>query len=267
MKFRLLPAIAIMFSFALNILAHEYWIEPGTFFPSPGEKTPLHLYVGDGIDKEREERVYQREMTTMFQLFGISKVWNLKTTAIEGATPVQMFSAEKAGNYLVAMERKWAYIKLEPEKFEDYLREDGMDYIIGERAALGESEKIGRERYSRFLKSLLQAGATRDATFKKRLGQKLEIIPMENPYSKNVGDSLTLQVFFDGKPLADRTVFAENRESKTQKMVTGKNGEFTVKLEKSGLWLARLVIMQRCKAECGEADWESFWGAFSFGVK
>ena len=165
------------------------------------------------------------------------------------------------------MERNWSYIKLEPQKFEDYLREDGIEYISAERAKLGETAKEGRERYSRFIKSLMQVGDKQNDNYKKQTGLKLEITPLENPYSKRVGDKLKFQITFDGKPLADRTIFAENRNSEKQRMKTDRNGKITVKLDRSGLWLVRLVTMRRCAADCDEADWESFWGAFSFGVK
>ena len=165
------------------------------------------------------------------------------------------------------MQRNWSYIKLSAKEFEDYLREDGMEYIIGEREKLGEQAKEGRERYSRFIKSLLQVGDKRDKTYKKRLGLRFEIVPLENPYSKKVGDTLNFQVLFDGKTLADRAVFAENRNGETQKITTDRDGEFSVKINRNGLWLVRLVYMQRCKTDCAEADWESFWGAFTFGVK
>ena len=183
---------------------------------------------------------------------------------VEGAMPIYNFSAAAPGNYLLTMERNWSFIKIESKKFEDYLREDGMEYIIGERAKLGEQNKEGHERYSRYLKSLLQVGGKNDKTYKKNLGMKLEIVPLENPYAKKIGDNLRFQVFFDGKPLADRTVFADNRTAETQKMTTDKNGKVTMKIDKSGLWLVRLVNMRRCAADCGEADWESFWTALSF---
>jgi uncharacterized GH25 family protein len=267
MKTKYLLAIITTLIFSANAFAHEYWFEPETFFPAINEKTAIHLYVGDGLTKDREERKYQPEKTPMFQLFSASKTWDLKTDSVADAMPIYNFAAEKSGNYLLAMERNWSYIKLEPQKFEDYLREDGLEYISAERAKLGETMKEGRERYSRYIKSLLQVGGKNDKTYKKRLGLRLEITPLENPYAKKVGDSLQFQVLFDGKPLADRTIFADNRSAETQKMITDKNGKFIIKIEKKGLWLARLVVMQRCKIDCGEADWESFWGAFSFGVK
>lgn len=267
MKTKILSVIISAFLFSMNAFAHEYWFEPETFFPAPSEKTIVHLYVGDGLVKDREERPFQLLKTEMFQVFSIGKTLDLKTSLVDEALPIYNFSAEKAGNYLLAMERNWSYIKLAPDKFEDYLREDGIEYVIAERAKLGESQKEGRERYSRFIKSLLQVGDKRDETYKKLIGLKLEIMPLENPYSKKVGDKLKFQVFFNGKPLADRAVFADNRNSPTQAMTTDKNGKITVKLDKSGLWLVRLVNMQRCRQNCAEADWESFWGAFSFGVK
>lgn len=267
MKTKTLAAIIFSLFLSINVSAHEYWLEPETFFPSLNQKTVVRLYVGDGLVKDREERPFQLTKTTTFQLFSTSGVLDLKSLLIDGAIPIYNFSADRDGNYLLATDRNWSYIKLESKQFDDYLREDGMEYIIAERSKLGESAKEGRERYSRFIKSLLQVGEKRDETYKKSAGLRLEITPLENPYLKKVGDKLTLQVLFDGKPLADKTVFADNRNSPTQKFKTDNQGKITVKIDKNGLWLVRLVFMQRCQTDCSEADWESFWSAFSFGVK
>lgn len=267
MKIKLIPAAIFTLFLLANVFAHEYWLEPETFFLQPNQKTLVHLYVGDGLTKDRADRPYQLAKTSLFQVLSTSEVQDLKTSLNDGALPAANFSANRAGNYLLVMERNWSYIKLEPQKFEEYLREDGMEYIIGERQKLGETTKEGRERYGRFIKSLLQVGDVRDDTYKRVAGLKLEIVPLENPYSKKIGESLGFQVLFDGIPLTGKTIFAANRNSATQKMTTDHDGKFAMKIDRSGLWLVRLVFMQRCKADCGEADWESFWGAFSFGVK
>lgn len=235
MKSKIITAFVLTLLVSFNSFAHEYWFEPETFFPAAKEKTVVHLYVGDGLTKDREERPFQLAKTTTFQIFSMNQTLDLKTSLTDEALPIYNFSADKAGNYLLAMERNWSYIKLEPQKFEDYLREDGMEYISAERAKAGETAKEGSERYSRFIKSLLQVGGATDETYKKTVGLKLEITPLDNPYSKRVGDKLKFQVTFDGKPLADRTIFAENRNSAKQKMKTDKNGKITVKLDQSGL--------------------------------
>jgi uncharacterized GH25 family protein len=267
MKLIITSAFVLVILLTGSSFAHEYWLEPETFFPAANEKTVVHLYVGDGLMKDREERAFQLSKTTMFQIFSMNQPLDLKSIVADEALPIYNFSADKPGNYMLAMERNWTYIKLEPQKFEDYLREDGMEYVSAERAKSGETAKEGRERYSRFIKSLLQVGGKRDNAYKKQIGLKLEITPLENPYSKKVGDKLNFQVTFDGKPLAERAVFADNRSNPTQRMITDKNGRITMRIDKNGLWLVRLVTMRRCAEDCGEADWESFWSAFSFGVK
>lgn len=265
---KILLAVLVL-AFAGSSFAHEYWLEPETFFPKVGEKINLRMYLGEGL-KIEEERPYQAEKTAFFtQFFG--KISSPAKNNQDKSMPFYSYTHfGGAGNHMFALERNWSYITLEPTKFEDYLREDGIEYVIAERAKLGEAGKDGRERYSRFIKTLLQVGDKRDDTYKTRSGLRLDITPLENPYSKKVGESLAFEIRFDGKPLVGRTVFADNRDgeniSKTR-FVTNQKGRVNVKLERRGVWLVRLVFMQRCKADCGDADWESFWGSYSFGVK
>jgi uncharacterized GH25 family protein len=267
MRSRSVLAFAFVCVFTGNIFGHECWFEPGKFFLMPGETTAVRLFVGDGLVKDREEKVFERSKTTTFKLFSSSNKWDLITSVNEGAKPVYQFSGQPSGNYLIAMERNWSYITLEAKEFEDYLKVDGMDYISEERRKAGETNKEGKERYSRFIKGLIQVGDKQDSAYGKRLGLKLELIPTSNPYKKTIGDTIEFQILFDGKPLANRTVFADNSESETLRMVTDKNGKFAFKIGKPGLWLARLVTMRRCMIDCDGVVWESFWGSYSFGVK
>lgn len=268
MKLSIIAFVAMLF-ISSTTLAHEYWFECDSFFLKVNERTNLRLFVGEALKKD-EERPYQASKTDSFQMFSSGETFDVRSLAEDDKSPVLKFSADRSGTFLLSMERNWSYIKLDAAKFEDYLREDGMEYIIAERKRLGESAKEGRERYSRYVKTLVQVGDSRTGSAKARVGSRLEIVPLENPYSKKPGDNLKLQVYFSGFPLADRTVFADSRDGETystQKIITDKDGKFTVKLTNKGVWLIRLVHMQRCVKNCAEADWESFWGALSFGVK
>jgi hypothetical protein len=85
------------------------------------------------------------------------------------------------------------------------------------------------------------------------------------------GDELRVRVDFDGVPLRQAAVFAAVRgadgHAVTQSLTTGDRGEATVKLTAPGLWIVRLVHLQRAPAGDAMADWESFWGACTFGVQ
>ena len=262
-------AIVFVLVFSAPAFPHEYWLEPETFFPAVGEKINIRMYLGEGLKKE-EERPYQAEKTVFLNQF-FARISSPAKNNQNGSMPFYSYThGGQAGNHMFALERNWSYVTLEPAKFEDYLREDGIEYIIAERAKRGEANKAGRERYGRFLKTLIQVGNKRDDTYKMKSGLRLDITPLENPYSKKVGDNLIFQINFDGKALAGRTVFADNRDGETiskVKMVTDANGRITVKLDRKGVWLVRLVMMQRCESDCSESDWESFWGSLSFGVR
>ncbi len=147
-------ATVLILACSISAFAHEYWLEPDKFFLAPQEKTNVHLFVGEAL-KSDEERAFQISKTNSFRLFSARNILDLKRSISDESLPIYNFSADKTGGYLLALGRNWSYIKLEPDEFEDYLREDGMEYIIAERATRGESRKPGRERYSRFIKALL----------------------------------------------------------------------------------------------------------------
>ena len=80
---------------------------------------------------------------------------------------------------------------------------------------------------------------------------------------------MTVSVLFEGQPLRGAEVTAYHREADkttTQKVTTDDQGQSQFTLDRSGLWLIRLVHMQRCKNVSG-IDWESFWAAYSFQMK
>ena len=266
---RIATAIILILLASLSAFAHEYWFETDNFFLKVNERADIRLFLGEALRKP-EERPYQAAKTALFEMHSTAGKFDMRPLAEDEATPFLKFSSDRQGTYLLTLERNWSYLKLDAAKFDEYLREDGMEYIIDERKRLGESAKEGSERYSRYIKTLIQVGENRTGTAKTRVGSKIEIVPLDNPYTRKPGDNLRFQVYFDGVPLADKTIFADNRDGdvfSTQKLKTDKNGKIIVKLDRKGLWLIRLVYMQRCTKNCNEADWESFWAALSFGLK
>ncbi len=266
---RVTAAVFILLCAYLSAAAHEYWFEADNFVVKLHQSTAVRLFSGEALNREKE-LPFQPSRTRSFDIYSLAGKFDTRTMAETDATPMLIFSSDLAGTYMLSMERDWAYITLPADKFEAYLRDEGMGYIADERKRIGETEKPGRERYSRYLKSLLQVGENITGNIKTRIGTKLEIVPLDNPYSKKFGGTSTFQFWFDSRPLDGYTVFVDNREGDkitTQKLTTDKDGKVAVKLDRRGIWLVRVVYMQRCPRNCGESDWESFWGALTFGVR
>lgn len=254
----------------IPVFSHDYWFQPQSFFAPVGASVPVRLLVGDEFKME-EERPLQKERTVSFQMLsGQRGMTDLAAAGQDQQLPVARLNFKSAGNYLIAMERQSATIKLDAAKFTEYLTEEGLDSIVALRAQSNESGREGRERYRRYLKALFQVGDKHDDTYKLVLGQRLEILPQSNPYALKRGETLRVLILFEDKPLAGAKVFAYNASSgkvHEQSSVTANDGTVAFKLDRPGQWLIRLVHMRRCATDCAEIDWESFWGAYSFGMK
>lgn len=254
---------------SVTIRAHDYWFETNNFFASERMMLNLTMWVGTKLVVE-EERPYQAKRTVSFELFSEGNIADLSRKTADGAIPVARFSAGKSGTYLIGMERNPVTNILDAKKFEEYLREESLDEILKERVKRGENNKFGYERYSRYIKTLIQIGDKRDDTYARGLDFKLEIIPLENPYKKRTGDYTKFKVLFNRAPLQNAAVFAYNRAGKEifiQQMQTDKKGEIRLKLDRAGFWLVRLVKMERCRTDCEEIDWDSYWASLSFAIR
>ena len=91
--------------------------------------------------------------------------------------------------------------ELPADRFEDYLRQYGLDGIVTERARRGEKAKPGRERFYRYAKALL-TGTAKSATATRPLGFAYEIVPGDDPTV--VTGPLRGRILYGGKPLGRR---------------------------------------------------------------
>jgi uncharacterized GH25 family protein len=264
--FRLLVALV----FTVPTLAHDYWLQPKPFFSKPGENVTIHLYVGDSLEAETE-RKFERERIVSLRVFSKEGVKDLMDAGRADASAFLRLAFPSAGGRLIAYERDARTVEIEPREFTAYLEMEGLDAAREARAKSGRDGEKGRERYRRYLKSLVQVGDERDDAYQTVVGQKLEIIPLKNPATLKSGDELPVRVAFEGRPLADAKFFALHRtpdgKVETQAVRTTADGTATVRVSGSGLWVLRLVHMRPCTEDCASIDWESFWGSYSFGVR
>ena len=258
--------------------AHDLWLEAEISPPTPkAEESALHLRLGEQF-KAEEERPLQKDHVARFDLFSDrAKRRDLLTAGQEGQQPAAKFRAE-SGASLAVMDRTPRPITMEGDKFNRYLEGEGQDAILALRARLGQTEQGGKEVYTRYLKALIQErdplGAIPSTLYKRRVGQRLEILLENDPGRMKPDKLLTVKVLFEGKPLAGAKVFAYRREggeeaAEALTAVTSAQGLADFKLDQTGVWLVRLVhfrVPTERKPE-STAAWESFWATYSFAVR
>ena len=251
--------------FAATASAHEYWLLPDRFSAAPGEPVAIAHRVGTGWPGETLARDPARIVR-----FGLVDARGER--AIEGATgadPAGSIALRRPGVAVAVYRSRPSSVRLEPELFESYLRDEGLDGVVAYRAAHGEAQQPGLEIFSRNAKALLAGSGwapVRDAELWRRpVGLALELVPESDPRRPASEGPFIVQLLFRGKPLAGALVKAFPKDGNERRLSarTDAAGRARFALAEPGVWLVNAVHMIDAPAGSG-ARWESLWSSLTF---
>ncbi|WP_316233787.1 DUF4198 domain-containing protein [Bradyrhizobium sp. SZCCHNPS2010] len=239
-------------------LAHDFWIEPSTFHPVPGAVISVSLRVGQDFIGDPVPR-----LSAFIAAFSVRQ--NGAERDVGGSDhidPAGFLRVEGGATATISYASTGAYIELPPGAFEDYLRLYGLDDIVASRAARGESDRLGRERFYRYAKALITGRAPAvDVT--RPVGLAYEIVPDNDPTSRFA--AFHGRVLYEGKPLANALVVALLHGQPSVHLATHSdgNGVISLPLPCPGIWLIKSVHMLRASFFASE-DWDSYWASLTF---
>ena len=284
-----LCADALIVAAGSGLAAHDFWLEPSTFAPGVDEPVRIHLRIGERFAGESLAR--NGSLIEKFVIVGPSG--ERPVLGRDGMDPAGLVRLDAPGIWFVGYRSRPSAVELAPEKFEQYLREEGLEHIIQERVARKETLLPVRERFSRSVKSLLRYGGDQAVQgYDRALGMTLEFVLDADP-ARASGGRVPVRLLRDGRPLPGALVVAyrrdssatfpgpasqgkasESREAKESREAneskealrarTDKDGRIVLPVS-SGVWLLKSVYMERAAAGSG-ADWESVWSALTFKV-
>ena len=245
--------------------AHEFWLQPSRFLFTVGEKLLVSFLVGENFMGEpwdlRKHRIEKLE------LHQLTKSRDLADSVKEGAKDNLQITLREEGTHMLLMQSNNAFAEMEGEKFNAYLKEDGLDEVLDHRQRTNTLSTSAKESYARYSKLLIQVGDKKDDTYKKVAGFPVEIIPEKNPYALKIGDVIRFKILFQGKPSFGTKVRVWNRfdnRTTVQNIYTEKDGTMETRLSGKGPWMVSVVKMIPSK-QVG-SDWQSYWGSLVFGV-
>ena len=154
------------------------------------------------------------------------------------------------------------------DKFNQYLKEEGLDAVLATRASRNETGAAAHELFSRCAKSLVFSGSPSEAQGDRPLGFTLELVAERNPYAVRPDQDLPVRLIYENRPLAGALVVAMNRLNPAEKLSarTDKDGRVRFKLRPGGMWLIKAVHMVPAPAGT-HAEWASFWASLTFEMR
>ena len=266
MAWRLGIGAALGLLIAARATAHDFWIEPASFSPLPGQPVAVRLLVGQHFSGDAVARPPAAGMHR-FVLVDAGSNAGFTVPGRTGADPAGMLRLAGSGSYVIGFHGKPNSIELAADKFNAYLQDEGLESVLEARAAGDQLNQPGREIYSRCAKSLLLAGpAQGESPLADRvLGMPLELVAERQPRLLREGEALPVRLLHEGRPLAGALVVAVHRDDPDHRLVrrSGADGRVYLPLPRDGQWLVKAVHMRPAPIGSG-ADWESLWASLSF---
>ena len=259
-----LAAAAVILSVAPPLLAHDMWIDPTTFVPEPGTIVGLRLRVGENLLGDP----LPRNPALINQFVFEDASGRKPVVGRDGADPAGLLRAAAPGLIVVGYRSNPSTIEQTPEKFNQYLKEEGLDAVAALRARRKETGVNAREMFSRCAKSLVLAGPAAAGQGDRLLGLPLEIVAERNPYMAAIGQELPFRLTYENRPLPGALVVAINRLNPAEKLKarTDNDGRVRFTLTRGGMWLIKAVHMVPAPAGAN-AEWASYWASLTFGLK
>lgn len=271
-KMMALAAVAAATTVTVPALAHDFWIQPRTFFlPAPGA-VPVTLQVGHAQFRQRWNVPAAR--IGFVKSFGPKHIQIDETGDVKPSDGISDGSLNFAveGTYVVAMQTSFAQSELPAIRFNDYLKVEGLTPAIDYRRLSGTAGDPGRERYSRRAKSLIQVGspaAGSQPQVTRQIGLALELVPERNPYELKPGDPLPMRVYWNRKPLAGALVKLTNLDFDavpTETHLTDAAGRAMFTMPPRGSWQFN-VIWTKVLTGDPAADFETTFSSLTFGSR
>lgn len=251
---------------ALPLAAHDHWIAPSSFAPAVGERVDLRLCVGHPA--EYEEQLRDPRRMVRFELHGAQGVKPI--LGLDGRSPAGFFRPQAAGLVTLVYQSNHAFVEIEAGKYAQYLAEEGLEEIAGERERRGELARPGRDSYLRCDKALLVVGDGAAPALDRALGLPIELVLESDPLAWSPAAELVLRLVFAGQPLARRQVKLMRLEAPHTIVLarTDEHGRARFAPDAAGAYVASTVHQRRATTEQElEGDWEGFWASLTFALR
>lgn len=269
MKKRLFAFGMVCLLITVPTFAHDLFLKLDNFFVAVNDKISIRILNGSFQASEGAVNFARLKDVSVVSPAGTRSNPKESDFTKDDKTSFLNLQPAEEGNYVVGLSTMPREIDLKAKDFNEYLTEDGIPDILAERKNKKELTKDVRERYSKHVKTIFQAGGKPSDNYKTVLGYPVEIVPVTNPYSLKKGNAFEFQCLKDGKPLANQFVMSgrdENGKLVVGKNVrTDKNGVARIKLDGAGKWYVKFINMTGLNDP--QINYESKWATLTFELK
>ena len=262
--------VVLICATAGSLVAHDLFLTLDTHFVPADATVRVRLLNGTFT---KSENAVTKDRVEDISLVGPHGTTHPDTSVWRdsGDTTLLTLRTAGAGTYVLGASIRPTELTLAAKDFNDYLASDGVPDVLSARRRAGALGKPARERYSKHVKTLLQVGEVRTASFGTVLGYPAELVPLANPYEMRMRSVLAVRALVDGKPVANQLVIAGGRTRSGQRigphtLRTDSWGIARFRLTSRGRWYVKFIHMVRAPGDT-TIDYRSKWATLTFEVR
>jgi len=265
---RLVATLVLVMVTATVLFAHDLFLKLETYFVPPG--ATVRVAVLNGTFARSEASIAPDRLLDL-SVVGPMARRSLPRDAWRPAGDSTWLTVPTGapGTYVIGASLAPRELSLSADDFNSYLEHDGIPDVLEARTRLGELARPVRERYQKHVKAILQVGEARTDAFATPLGYPAELLPLGNPYTLHVGDTLALRCLVDGMPAARQLVIGggehDGRAMPEVRARSDADGVVRFALGMPGRWYVKFVHMEPASRD--GVDYESKWATLTFEVR
>ena len=260
-----LAMVLAMLFFSYTADAHSLWLNFTDYMPAASDsgqiKTKLYIGWGHRFPVDSFVKSEDFESIILRDPMGRDKDVILETTGFAAAD----LTLDKPGIYTVAITRKAA--------LNTSYKKNGKTITVKEDKT-GKENIISSVYSQQFAKSIICAGGNFRDDIGHEFGQKLEIIPITNPYGiiNNCGGLMKVKVLFEGKPIPFLKVWGmyegySSGDAASVMVSTNRDGEAEFRINHWGTWLLRTRYDRPAAGELADrVNDEHYFSSITFFV-
>lgn len=287
LRSNLRPRAAIVAGLVLSIAgtagiltAHDFWLVPSGLTAGPGAS--LEVLGQSGSRFPTSGGATQPAQVVEARIISGASDEKVTDLSVSGKSLMLRHRPRSAGQYVVGVKLAARSARTTPARLQRYIALEGAPELAARYETEGAypvMDSVTQES-AKFAKTIVQYGARGARAFNKPVGHPLEMVPLDDPSSARVGQSVRVRLLLDGKPLPNvhvragwgdpALVNAEPPAAGTapatpdQVILTDAEGVAKIAITDAGLWNVRTLYAYGMRGM--PAHWLVYFSTMVFSV-
>lgn len=258
---------------ASALFAHDFWLVPDAFRVTPGGWIEVRGQTSSRFPTSESAVTVDRVADA--RVISAAGEETIRDLSVAGTSLLLRSRPTTPGQRIVAVRLHPRSVRESAESFRRYLELEGAPEALeryGREGLLPQTDSVTR-RYAKYAKTFVEVGQGGPRAFERVAGHPLEFVPLADPATVRLGDTIAVRLLYRGRPLAGARLHAgaAPRGGGTQlagqepHLETDGDGVARVFIDRMGLWNVRTLQIVPADAGSG-ADWDAHWATIVFEV-